>query len=45
MGIDNKTLMAVTEVKFEIVKPEMDEWEMKVKDLDHEEKGDRKPQG
>lgn len=45
MGIADKTLMAITEVKFEIVKPEMDEWEMKVKDLDHEEKDDRKPQG
>ena len=45
MGIDDKTLMALTEVKFEIVKPEMDKWEMKLKDLDHEEKDDHKPPG
>jgi hypothetical protein len=38
MRIDDKTLMAITEVKFEIVKPEMDEWEMKVKNLDPEGK-------
>jgi hypothetical protein len=38
MKIDDKTLLAITEVKFEIVKPEMDEWEMKVKDLGPEGK-------
>jgi hypothetical protein len=32
MGIDDKTLMAITEVEFEIVKPAIDEWEMKVRD-------------
>jgi hypothetical protein len=43
MGIDDKTLMAITEVEFEIVKPAIEEWEMRVKDLDHEEKDDHKP--
>jgi hypothetical protein len=32
MGIDDKTLMAITEVESEIVKPAIDEWEMKVRD-------------
>jgi hypothetical protein len=43
MGIDDKTLMAITEVEFEIVKPAIEEWEMRVKDLDREEKDDPKP--
>ena len=38
MGIDDETLTAITEVKFEVVKPEMDEWEMRVKDSDDAEK-------
>lgn len=45
MGIDDETLMAITEVKFEVVKPEMDEWEMRVKDLDDAEKDEYRPRG
>ncbi len=43
MGIDDKTLAAISEVGFEIVKPAIDEWEMRVKDLDQEEKDGPKP--
>jgi hypothetical protein len=32
LKIDDQTLMAITEVRFDKVKPEMDEWEMKIKD-------------
>jgi hypothetical protein len=31
MKIDEQTLMAITEVRFDKVKPEIDEWEMKIK--------------
>jgi hypothetical protein len=31
MKIDEQTLMAITEVRFDKVKPEIDEWETKIK--------------
>jgi hypothetical protein len=32
LKIDEQTLIAITEVRYDKVKPEIDEWEMRIKD-------------